>query len=259
MALDYDTVDNSGEKEAVDDEYIDYELFTSPDFNATVFCNQLVLATNTASDPHVDLNAAQQRVQFDLEEVEKLLHKEAVENHSSLISHAQKLNVVDSVLTTAKTSLGSVTQSFSRLDHEVLTPYHTALPIYRVLTKLHATANLLRAFTWFMYLVRQLSGVQQQAAKLVANSRVSSPAPGGERSRSATPSYGQHQQYQQARPQMNAADAAEASRLNVRAAKTYAEMTRHLSGFPKLRTLKAVNEVEAAVKASRDPGGPPLR
>lgn len=140
-------------------------------------------------------------------------------------------------------------------------PYNTALPIYRVLTKLHATANLLRAFTWFLYLVRQLSGVQQQIVQLAVNNRSNSPSMAGDRSRSSTPSFGQshlaHQQ--QAKPQSSPANAAESSRLTVRAAKTYAEMTRHLASFPKLRSLRAVNEIEAAVKASREFGAAPLR
>ncbi|KAK9472858.1 Golgi transport complex subunit 5-domain-containing protein [Dipodascopsis tothii] len=139
----------------LENEYIDYELFTSADFSAIDFCNSLVQGTNNISDEQIDLDAATVRVKFDLEEVEKLVHREAVENHSDLIAHASKLNVAEKVLDTTKESLTGVTNSFQRLENEVLKPYNTALPIYRSLTKLHATSNLLRSLTWYLYLVRQ--------------------------------------------------------------------------------------------------------
>ncbi|KAK9322901.1 Golgi transport complex subunit 5-domain-containing protein [Lipomyces orientalis] len=209
------TTDNRAE----DDEYIDYELFTSPDFSPIAFCNSLVLATTTASDAEIDLAPAQQRVTFDLEEVEKLLQKEATQNHTTLLPHAAKINQVSSILTTTQSSLSSVTSSFQRLENEVLKPYNAALPIYTALTKLHATANLLRAVTWFMYLVRQFQGIQTQLAELK-------------------------------QPSANAAAAGgpnDAARLSVRAARSFAEISRHLGNFPRLRSVRVVTELENGV------------
>ena len=60
----------------LENEYIDYELFTSPDFSPIAFCNSLVLGINNSSDDQIDLDPAITRVKFDLEEVEKLLHLE---------------------------------------------------------------------------------------------------------------------------------------------------------------------------------------
>ncbi|KAK9460032.1 Golgi transport complex subunit 5-domain-containing protein [Lipomyces oligophaga] len=218
-------VNNSGTN-GEDDEYIDYALFTAPDFNVISFCNELVVATNTATDSSVDLTAAQQRVRFDLEEVGKLLYNESVENHSSLIAHAAKLTtVVDAqVVSATKTELEAVTQSFQRLEQQVLVPYNTALPIYTALTKLHATANMLRGFTWFAYLARQIVAMQQAAASASLAAKTDS----------------------------NGTAAADASRYNVRAARTYAELTRHLTNFPKLRALKVVSEIEQVVRSSRE-------
>ncbi|KAJ8099927.1 Golgi transport complex subunit 5-domain-containing protein [Lipomyces tetrasporus] len=212
------TTDNRPE----DDEYIDYELFTAPDFSPIAFCNSLVLATTTASDAEIDLAPAQQRVMFDLEEVEKLLQKEATQNHTTLLPHAAKINQVSSILTTTQSSLSSVTSSFHRLENEVLKPYNAALPIYTALTKLHATANLLRAVTWFMYLVRQFQAVQTQLAELKLPSATATTAAA-------------------------AAGPNDAARLSVRAARSFAEISRHLGNFPRLRSVRVVTEIENGV------------
>ncbi|KAK9456294.1 Golgi transport complex subunit 5-domain-containing protein [Dipodascopsis uninucleata] len=187
-------------------EYIDYELFTSPDFSPIAFCNSLVTATNDSADTEIDLNSATSRVNFDLEEIEKLLHREAVENHSDLISHASKMTTAESVLSETKKSLDNVTISFQRLESEVLRPYNTALPLYQSLTKIHATSNLLRSLTWYLYLVRQLA------------------------------------------IQSNSND----TRSSVRAAKTFGEISRHLTNYPKLRNLKIVTDIENAIR-NKDP------
>ncbi|KAK9478004.1 Golgi transport complex subunit 5-domain-containing protein [Lipomyces japonicus] len=189
-----------------DNEYIDYELFTSPEFSPIEFCNSLIIGTNNESDVEIDFEASKQRVQFDLEEVEKLLHREAVEHHSELIQQASKMTAVEEIVDTTRASLSDVTASYQRLENEVLKPYNTALPIYRSLTKFHATSNLLRSLTWYLYLVRQLaiqSGTQD-------------------------------------------------ARSSVRAAKTFAELSRHVSNFPLLKNLKVVNDLEVAIR-SKDP------
>ncbi|KAK9468156.1 Golgi transport complex subunit 5-domain-containing protein [Lipomyces arxii] len=200
-----------------DDEYIDYALFTSPDFSPIAFCNSVVLATVTASDTEIDLAPARQRVAFDLEEVEKMLHTESVENHTALIAHAAKAQQAGKVLDTTKLELANVTSSFGRLEREVLVPYNVALPIYNALTKVHVAENLLRTVTWWIYLVRQFQAAQSQ---LVAAQQQ------------------QHPPTQQ-----------EVARMSVRAAKTFNEVNRHLAAFPRLRQVKVVAELEAAVVA----------
>ncbi|KAK9388956.1 Golgi transport complex subunit 5-domain-containing protein [Lipomyces mesembrius] len=209
----------SSDNHPAEDEYIDYALFTSPDFSPVAFCNSLVLATTTAADTEIDLAPAEQRVKFDLEEVEKLLHKETTQNHATLLPHAAKINQVSNILVTTQSSLSSVTASFQRLENEVLKPYNVALPIYSALTKLHATANLLRAVTWFMYLVRQFQGIQTQLAQLKPAS-------------SAAAAEG--------RPN-------DAARLSVRAARSFAEISRHLGNFPRLRNVRVVTDIENGV------------
>ncbi|KAK9448001.1 Golgi transport complex subunit 5-domain-containing protein [Limtongia smithiae] len=219
------TLDDENDEE---DEYIDYRLFTAPDFDAVGFCNSLVLATTTATDTRVDLGAAQQRVQFDLEAVEKSIHKEAVENHSALIAHASTLSVASTVLSTTSAALETATASYTRLESEVLRPYNTALPVYTALTKVHAAANLLRGLAWLVYIVRQVCAFQQQALSAAA----------------AAPA------------QLSDATRAEIARANARAARAFAEMTKHLQTFPRLRTLRVVSELEHAVRNSRETGMP---
>ncbi|KAK9241038.1 Golgi transport complex subunit 5-domain-containing protein [Lipomyces kononenkoae] len=215
---------------AAEDEYIDYGLFTSPDFSPIAFCNSLVLATTTATDTEIDLAPAEQRVMFDLEEIEKLLRKETTQNHSTLLPHAAKINQVSNILTSTKSSLSSVTASFQRLENAVLKPYNIALPIYAALTKLHATANLLRSVTWFMYLVRQFQGVQTQLAQLKPSSPSLSTATGS----------GSGSGVVEQRPN-------DAERLSVRAARSFAEINRHLTNFPRLRSVRVVTEIENGI------------
>ncbi|KAK9370794.1 Golgi transport complex subunit 5-domain-containing protein [Lipomyces kononenkoae] len=221
-----------------EDEYIDYALFTSPDFAPIAFCNSLVLATTTAADTEIDLAPAEQRVMFDLEEIEKLLLKETTQNHSTLLPHAAKINQVSNILNSTKSSLSSVTTSFQRLENAVLKPYNVALPIYTALTKLHATANLLRSVTWFMYLVRQFQAVQTQLAQLKLSSSPSSTTTTvGSTGTGATTTT---TTIIEARPN-------DADRLSVRAARNFAEINRHLANFPRLRSVRVVTEIENGV------------
>src|SRR4051812_21538407 len=54
--------------------YINFSVLTSPDFSAYTHANSLVLASNNASDPSIDLTTPLSRVLFDLQEIDSHIH-----------------------------------------------------------------------------------------------------------------------------------------------------------------------------------------
>lgn len=53
------------------DPYADYASLLSSSFTPSIHANNLVLATNDASDRETDLTSPMQRIQYDLEEVNR--------------------------------------------------------------------------------------------------------------------------------------------------------------------------------------------
>jgi Golgi transport complex subunit 5 len=53
------------------DPYADYASLLSPSFHPSIHASQLVLATNDPSDRQTDLTSPMQRIQYDLEEVNR--------------------------------------------------------------------------------------------------------------------------------------------------------------------------------------------
>jgi hypothetical protein len=53
------------------DPYADYASLLSSSFTPSIHANTLVLATNDASDKETDLTSPMQRIQYDLEEVNR--------------------------------------------------------------------------------------------------------------------------------------------------------------------------------------------
>ena len=53
------------------DPYADYATLLSPSFTPSTHANSLVLSTNDPSDKQTDLTSPAQRIQYDLEEVNR--------------------------------------------------------------------------------------------------------------------------------------------------------------------------------------------
>lgn len=147
----------------VESEYVDYELFLDPSFSAVGFANSLVQATNNVSDVEVDLDTPAKRLEYDVEEVDKIINETAGENYEQLLEQATNVNLAEESLEPMKKNLEQVNFSYSKLENDVLKPYDKAQEIFTALKRLHLTSSLLRSLTWYLYLARQLSAVGSNA------------------------------------------------------------------------------------------------
>jgi Golgi transport complex subunit 5 len=68
------------------DPYADYASLLSESFTPSAHANKLVLATNDPSDRQTDLTSPMQRVQYDLEEVNRRIDQLVFSESSSQLS-----------------------------------------------------------------------------------------------------------------------------------------------------------------------------
>ena len=141
----------------LESDYIDYEVYLEDSFSPISFANSLVQATNDAHDVDIDLVTPSKRLRYDLDEVEQRISNLTSTNYEGLISQAASAGAVVSTLPPLRTSLDHVNSSYAKLQRDILTPYYNAQNLYTALKRLHATAGLLRALTWYLYLARQLA------------------------------------------------------------------------------------------------------
>ena len=69
----------------VADPYADYEALLSDSFTPSKHANALVLATNDPSDKQTDFKSPMQRIQYDLEEVNRRI--DSLVSHIPIITH----------------------------------------------------------------------------------------------------------------------------------------------------------------------------
>lgn len=146
-------------------QYVDYDVFLSADFSPTDFANSLVLATNNVSDLEIDLDVPAKRLQYDIEEIDKIINESAENNYIELLDRGTKVQQARQALDEFKPSLDHVNFSYSKLEKDFLQPYRRSQTLHNALRRLHATSSLLRSLTWYLYLARQLwTSLQQNNA-----------------------------------------------------------------------------------------------
>lgn len=137
-------------------EYIDYLAFLSPTFSPYKFANQLVLETNTVSDPTLDLSTPLSRVLFDLQEIDSHIHNLTSSSALDLLIHAkQSQETSSSLLGSLESELQRLTETYKRLEQEVIQRSDSANEILMVVERLHETTSLLRQVTRALLAARQ--------------------------------------------------------------------------------------------------------
>lgn len=140
-------------------QYVDFDVFTDKDFDAVKYANSLVQAINNPTDTDVDLSSALARVNFDVEEVDKLIDNETQSKNEALWAGVRQVDVATKVLQTTDASLEGLKSSIRRLSANVVTPYETAMPIAKALSKMHETIGILRNVTRFLQLKQSISAL----------------------------------------------------------------------------------------------------
>lgn len=133
----------------------DYDTFLEPDFNPITFANDLLLATNSNQN-ELDISTSIKRVKFDINNIDLNLEKISAEDHDNLIKGIHKSTASKDLFQQLSPSLDHINSSYQRLENDIIEPYKEATKIQDALKKIHSTSYLLRAVTYFLYLVQQI-------------------------------------------------------------------------------------------------------
>jgi hypothetical protein len=137
--------------------YIDYEAFLDPSFSAASFANTLVLNTNNPSDTPLDLSTPLSRVLFDVQEIDTHIDSLTTKSALPLLNHVKDNNEASArIVKEVDAQVASLTDSYKRLEKEVLQRYEAAEEVRRTSERLWQTVKLGRSVGRCLQMGRQL-------------------------------------------------------------------------------------------------------
>lgn len=153
------------------EELKDFDNVLQESFDATKFANNLLLMTNevsTTGTDHeqggnntvIDLNTSIKKINFDLNEVNKLYEKNLNQNSTLLINrlYDDKQNN-EKISEGLLESLKYVELSYGRLNNEILKPYELSQRLQSALNKIHQTSTLLRDAVLYLHIVNMIKSL----------------------------------------------------------------------------------------------------
>jgi len=137
--------------------YVDYETFLDPSFSPESFANTLVLATNNAFDTPLDLATPLKRVLYDVQEVDTHIDKLTTTSALPLVHYTKDhVQAGDRILHQLEAHVATLSESYTRLEQEVI-ERHAAADQARIASeRLLATVRLGRAVGRCLTAARQL-------------------------------------------------------------------------------------------------------
>ena len=140
-----------------DPSYIDYETFLDPDFSPSTFANSLVLSTNNPSDTPLDLSTPLSRVLFDVQEIDTHIHNLTTKSALPLLNYTRDQdNAAQHILSEVETQVASLTESYKRMEVEVIDRHQAADEVRITVERLWQTVRIGRAVSRCLQLGRQL-------------------------------------------------------------------------------------------------------
>ncbi|KAF2239485.1 hypothetical protein EV356DRAFT_436527, partial [Viridothelium virens] len=137
--------------------YIDYEAFLDPEFSPAAFANSLVLATNNPSDTPLDLSTPLSRVLFDVQEIDTHIDNLTTKSALPLLEYTQQnASSATRLLQETESQVASLTESYKRLEKEVIERHKAAEEVRLTAERLCETVKLGRAVSRCLLLGRQL-------------------------------------------------------------------------------------------------------
>lgn len=146
--------------------YIDYETFIDPAFSAVTFANQLVLATNDPTDTFLDLSTPLSRVLFDVQEVDTHIDNLTTANAVPLLVHTQDRHAAATkLLETVEGQVSSLTESYKRLEIDVIGRFEDASRTQLAATRLCSTVRWANSVMRYAQQARQLEMLMQTVTR----------------------------------------------------------------------------------------------
>lgn len=145
--------------ETEDPSYIDYETFLDPEFSPSSFANTLVLSTNNATDTPLDLSTPLSRILFDVQEINTHIDTLTTKSALPLLTHVQtSAQSSEKILKEVDAQVATLTDSYARLEKEVLKRYEEAEEVRVTAERLWRTVRLGRSVGRYLQMGRQLEG-----------------------------------------------------------------------------------------------------
>lgn len=142
-----------------ENELEDFEAFLEPDFEATKFANELLLATNGEDAEELDIVTPMKKLKFDIEECDRRMTKISSTNYESLVGNLSQIEKVRSNM--KDINIDRVVKSFDRINTEIIVPFDESVEINQASKKMHQTLDLLRGSSYFIVLIQQLKQLEK--------------------------------------------------------------------------------------------------
>ena len=167
------------------DELKDFDNVLQDPFSSVKFANDLLLMTNNGSSNDtnaeaqnsnsvIDLDTSIKKINFDLNEVDKLYERILSQNSNILInqiyeSRQNTENISNSLLE----SLNFVELSYERLNNEIWKPYELSQKLQSTLNKVHQTSTLLRDSFLYLHIFNMIKTLTPQLTSINNNTNFS--------------------------------------------------------------------------------------
>lgn len=131
----------------------EFDNILDENFDAYKFANDLLLVTN--ENGTIDLKNSVKRVQFDINEVEKIYQRTVNDNSSVILDQLYNDKEINRQLVDGLSpGLKFLQLSYDRLDKEVLKSYESAQRLQLALNKVHQLSTLLRDSLLYLHLLK---------------------------------------------------------------------------------------------------------
>ena len=137
--------------------YIDHEAFLDANFSPQAFANALILNTNNPSDTPLDLSTPLSRVLFDVQEIDSRIHVVTTKSAIPLLTDTKKTTEASGrIVEKVDEEVKSLTESYKRLEKEILQRYEAAEQTRLAAERLWQTVKIGRSTGRALGLGRQL-------------------------------------------------------------------------------------------------------
>lgn len=140
--------------------YVDYSVFNSDKFDARQYANSLLLSTTDRDELLIDFSSAQNKLRFDLEEIDAAVKQEIGLSWEELLERTELASSTTEDVSALDHGLKDLSITYEKLAAKTVEPYDKAEPLYDALINLTGTSTLLRSLKVYLRHVSQLFETQ---------------------------------------------------------------------------------------------------
>ncbi|ORY82126.1 Golgi transport complex subunit 5-domain-containing protein [Protomyces lactucae-debilis] len=141
--------------------YVDYDAIAADDFDPYAYANKLILATNDSDETQLDFTSAENKLKFDLQEVERAQREEVEVHWEALLERTEKAAATSEDVAKLEADLHKLETSYGKLEQKVVEPYEAAEPLYDSLAGMMATMALLKKLTGYLEQMQVVDGCKE--------------------------------------------------------------------------------------------------